>query len=46
MSLRSFETPSRALVDLSHGEGWMPLHDEVLVNCKMDSTTENQGTGI
>ena len=28
---------------LSLGEGWMPLHDAVGVNCEKGATTENQG---
>ena len=27
------------------GRGGMPLHDAVGINCKNDSTTENQGAG-
>ena len=28
---------------LSHGEGGMPWHDAVGINCKNGATTENQG---
>ena len=31
---------------LSPGEGGMPLHDAVKVNCKQSVTTENQGAGV
>ena len=26
--------------------GGMPLHDAVGINCKKDTTTENQGSGV
>ena len=26
--------------------GGMPLHDAVVINCKMDTTTENQGSAV
>ena len=28
------------------GEGGMPLHDAVGINCKKGATTENQGSGV
>ena len=31
---------------LSHGEGWMPLHDAVGINCKKGATTENQDSAV
>ena len=31
---------------LSHGEGGMPLHDVVGINCKKGATTENQGSAV
>ena len=31
---------------LSHGEGGMPLHDAVGINCEKGATTENQGSGV
>ena len=31
---------------LSPGEGVMPLHDAVLVNCKNGATIKNQGAGV
>ena len=30
----------------SHGEGRMPLHDVVGINCKKGATTENQGSTV
>ena len=36
----------RVLWWLSPGEGWMPLHDAVGINCKYGATTENQGAGV
>ena len=31
---------------LSNGEGGMPLHDAVGINCKKGATTENQGSAV
>ena len=31
---------------LSPGEGLMPLHDAVGINCKKGTTTENQGADV
>ena len=31
---------------LSQGEGGMPLHDAVGINCKKVVTTENHGSGV
>ena len=31
---------------LSPGEGGMPLHDAVGINCEKGATTENQGTDV
>ena len=31
---------------LSPGEGWMPLHDKVGINCEKGATTENQGANV
>ena len=45
MALRSFGLPSHALVDYHLVRGGMALQDEVVVNRKMCTTTENQGVG-
>ena len=31
---------------LSHGEGGMPLHDAVGINCKKGATNENQESAV
>ena len=45
MTLRSFELPSRALVDYHLEGARMPLPDAVWVNCERGATTKNQGAG-
>ena len=45
MALRSFRSPSLALVDYHLERGGMPLHDAVGVNCKRGATTKNHGVG-
>ena len=41
MALRSFGSPSHALVDYLFDRGGMPLHDAVWINCKRGATIEN-----
>ena len=31
---------------LSHGEGRMPLHEAVRINCQKGATTENQDSAV
>ena len=45
MALLSFRPPSRVLVEYHMEMAWIPLSNAVWVNCKMASTTENQGAG-
>ena len=42
----SFGPPSQVFWWFSLGEGRMPLHDAVGINCKQGATTENQSSGV